>query len=112
MRMFAIEVFFQNSLAKVLFNSEDKYQFRSEDLERVTGLKNIFLTASPFLISEIKTQYNELKMHVKEEFKNREVEKNLLGKKGKTQNQEKGGLKKFEVHYGLDVIENAERQIR
>ncbi len=66
MRMFAIEVFFQNSLAKVLFNSEDKYQFRSEDLERVTGLKNIFLTVSPFLISEINTQYNELKMHVKE----------------------------------------------
>lgn len=82
MRMFAIEVFFQNSLAKVLFNSEGKYRFKSEDLERSTGLKNIFLTASPFLITQIKAQYNELKLHVKEEFKNREVEKNLLGKKG------------------------------
>lgn len=68
MRLFAIEIFFKNSLVKSIFSGENKsYRFKSEDLERTTGLKNIFLTASPFLITEIKSKYNELKLHVKVE---------------------------------------------
>ena len=41
-------------------------------------LKNIFLTASPFLITEIKASYKELKLHVDIELENAKMEEELL----------------------------------
>lgn len=87
------------------------YRLKSSDLERTTDLKNIFLTASPFLITEIKNKYNELKLHVKVELEAREVEKQLLGQTN-TNIQNKGGVTKVQAKYGLDRIETVEKDLR
>ncbi len=75
MRLFAIEIYVKNSTAKSLFESEfsSKFYFNPEHLNCRTGLKSVFLTASPFLIMDIKNRYDILKDHFERESRKKQI---------------------------------------
>lgn len=73
MRLFAIELLFKNKQGKKKMNeSRDQGKGISSYLNDVFGLRNVFLTASPFLIIEIENKYKELVGHVMKELEYRE----------------------------------------
>ena len=69
MRLFAIELLFKNKLSKQIKKDKKGYKegSKSSYLTEIFGLRNIFLTASPYLIIDIKEKYEELVYHVMKE---------------------------------------------
>ena len=66
MRLFAIELLFKNKESKKLLKQRPN-STKKNYISEVYGLRNIFLTASPILIMEIKQKYDELVNHVVKE---------------------------------------------
>ncbi len=71
LRLFAMEFLFKLRMKQVRKKFESLYgelntgKFNSEDVDKMTGLHSIFVTASPVLCQEVKNYYEKLKGHVK-----------------------------------------------
>ena len=78
LRLFAMEFLFKLRMKQVRKKFENLFgvikddKFGSQDVDNLTGMHSIFVTASPVLCQEVRNYYDKLKNHVKIELMKKE----------------------------------------